>query len=544
MMRKKIINNFVFREKKYTFFLIFSIILNAILVAFTTFFYGECINRLSIPNDIYNIFLIFSLYAIFQIIILVFNTLNSLLVNFISKKIMIRLRMDLYERLLSEVKLYNLYENNIDTYSSCFINDIKQIDNQYIYQCISMLNFSMRILFLCILIALYNWIVFALTVLVLSLVFIISYCISKKISFYSNEKMKANQSYLSYYSDVINGFDEYVYSNKRGLLYTSLERININLEKKDLVLKKKIVKVSSINTIIKSLGFILIIIASVILSSYNLIKIGALLSTFEIVSILTSDVGSLSNNYQSIIEVTPIIDKYSNLINISNEDKKYKQYNILKHIEFVNFTYRSQSKIICENVNLLFEMGKKYAITGESGSGKTTIISALLGIINNYEGYIMIDGMNLKKVIEDYSLNFNYIDQKQFIFNDTIYNNITLGKKISKEKLEEILEITKVNEIINNLPNGIDNILEYGGTNISGGEKQKIVLARALASECNVYIFDESFSEVDDIFLKNIEEYLLESECTLIYITHKIKNKEMFDRVYYINRSVDDEEYI
>ena len=152
--------------------------------------------------------------------------------------------------------------------------------------------------------------------------------------------------------------------------------------------------------------------------------------------------------------------------------------------------------------------------------------------INNYEGTISINGRNILEIDQsNYLKNIIYSSQTERIFSATIKENIVLGKDIESSKLDKVIEICELNRILNKRVFGLDSILFSGGEDLSGGERQLIILARALVSDFEILILDETLSEVndevEDKILNNIFTYFKDK--TIIYVTHK-NNKNYFNR--------------
>jgi ABC-type bacteriocin/lantibiotic exporter with double-glycine peptidase domain len=192
----------------------------------------------------------------------------------------------------------------------------------------------------------------------------------------------------------------------------------------------------------------------------------------------------------------------------------------------ISYSYDDYHKVI-DNLSLNLRLNNHYIIKGSTGSGKSTLFKMLNHNINDYKGTITIGNINIK----DYSLNtlrsnILYVSQEDKLFTDTIYNNIVLGKKISKSKLNHILKIIKVDELISKKSLRLDSYLYDDAFNLSGGERQRIILARSLVQNPKILILDESLSEVD----KSTEKYILRnlgrhlSKTTIIYITHTNTN--------------------
>jgi ABC-type bacteriocin/lantibiotic exporter with double-glycine peptidase domain len=187
------------------------------------------------------------------------------------------------------------------------------------------------------------------------------------------------------------------------------------------------------------------------------------------------------------------------------------------------------------SVNIKINENGRILIYGKSGIGKSTLVKILLKYIDNYSGNIHINGRNLKDINETIINNsFTYVSQNEKIFSDTIINNILLGRNISIKKLNKILNITNVDKIIDNKKFRRMHLIEENGFNLSGGERQKIILARGLIKDSNYLILDEALSEVgvdEEIeIIKNIFKKLKDK--TIIYISHKQELLNLFENKY------------
>lgn len=222
------------------------------------------------------------------------------------------------------------------------------------------------------------------------------------------------------------------------------------------------------------------------------------------------------------------ITKINEFLNIIPEENKIEEEFSNGDIIFNNISYSyNNNQYILNNINLRIKENDHLILEGSSGQGKSTLCKLLNRNLDDYEGNISINDINIK----DYNLNtirsnITYISQNEKIFTDTIKNNIELDKNLSIEELNEISHITKVDEIINKKKLRYDSILFDSGYNLSGGERQRLILARALARKPKILILDESLSEVDSIkrkeILKNLDTYL--DKTTIIYISHNENN--------------------
>ena len=200
-------------------------------------------------------------------------------------------------------------------------------------------------------------------------------------------------------------------------------------------------------------------------------------------------------------------------------------------VENFNYKYKNQKEIL-KNTNLSVDGGSKLLITGKSGLGKSTLLKALKNYITVEKDKIFIDGVDINNVD---TKDIAYLSQNENLFTDTILNNILISKNIDNEKLTKILEIVGLNEQVDyNL------LLEENGKNISGGQRQRILIARMIVKNFKVYLFDESFSQLDPkserIILKKLFSYL-ESK-TIIVVSHRLDNADLFDKHYDIGEVI------
>ena len=218
-----------------------------------------------------------------------------------------------------------------------------------------------------------------------------------------------------------------------------------------------------------------------------------------------------------------------------------KKLDLKKDIIINNLTYSINGiDSLFENISLKIKYGSKYLIYGKSGSGKSTLIKIILKYLDTYKGEIYLDNINLKD-ISDYIIsdNFTYISQNSYINNDTLERNIKLDRMINDIEYEKIINICNLKTLRDSKMNRNNFIIEDNGFNISGGEKQKIVLARSLLKKSNYLILDEALSEVGIEEEKEIinKIFNIYNEKTIIYISHKKEIIDLFENKYKLERS-------
>lgn len=204
-------------------------------------------------------------------------------------------------------------------------------------------------------------------------------------------------------------------------------------------------------------------------------------------------------------------------------------------ITFDNVSAKYENKQVVKNINLNFKLNKTYAFIGEIGSGKSTIGKLLLRLVETSNGKITINGIPIYDyTLESLRKNIGYVSQTPFLFSDTIANNVSFGNEnLTKEEIINYLELVKADYVFN-LPYNIDTIIGENGVSLSGGEKQRLSLARAIAKKPSILILDDITSALDfetelDV-TNNINN--MKYECTKIIIAQKILSVKNADTIF------------
>lgn len=169
-------------------------------------------------------------------------------------------------------------------------------------------------------------------------------------------------------------------------------------------------------------------------------------------------------------------------------------------IEYKNvaFSYNGAERNAIEGISFKVNKGETLAIIGGTGSGKSTVINLLPKLYNRTEGEILVGGVPIDEYgLEDLRENVSFVPQKTMLFGGSIRENIQAGTSISDEEINEALRVAQASEFVDELEEGIDHTISQGGMNLSGGQKQRLSIARALAKDALVYVFDDSFSALD-----------------------------------------------
>ena len=260
------------------------------------------------------------------------------------------------------------------------------------------------------------------------------------------------------------------------------------------------------------------------------ISIGAVVAIVALSSDILGPSMMVANHIGSINSTKEISEKLLGIMNqkdTKTRDIAMDKFNESIKFNDVSFSYRTSNgkneTPALQNISFELLKNKKYAVVGQSGSGKSTLIKSIMGYFDDFEGCLTIDGKDIKEI--DRNDLYRYISmlhQDVFILDDTLKNNIMLYNEYTDEEFNNALEKSNLISVINNLENGVDSVLGESGNILSGGEKQRIAIARAILKGSDIMILDEATAGLDNITASEIETAILDMKnVTCIYVTHR-----------------------
>lgn len=274
----------------------------------------------------------------------------------------------------------------------------------------------------------------------------------------------------------------------------------------------------------------------------NELTLGELLTFNALVIYYIDPIERLINLQPQIQSALVATQRYLDITDIQTEDGEKLQYNpkFLNQLEIHNLSFQYNfTDTTLKNINMIIPKNHKVAIIGESGSGKSTIAKLIDSFYKDYEGQIKIDNTSIRDISKK-SLRsmISFVTQNNFIFGATIRENLTIGlnRNISDEEIYNACKIVCANDFIDSLPQKLDTQLHNGGANLSGGQLQRIALARAIIKDSDILLLDEATSSLDSstekMILENIETKI--SNKTIILITHKLNNVKNANNIYFL----------
>jgi ABC-type multidrug transport system fused ATPase/permease subunit len=225
--------------------------------------------------------------------------------------------------------------------------------------------------------------------------------------------------------------------------------------------------------------------------------------------------------------------------NGSLANQKPTSMNFTKEVELqsLDYSYPGSVDLALQEVSLTFKKGESIAFIGKSGAGKTTLVDVILGLLKPVRGDIQVDGVSIYDDLKAWKNLVGYIPQSIFLMDDTIQRNIAFGvpdELIDQDKMKLSVTTACLDELIDDLPDGLNTVIGEAGTRLSGGQRQRIGIARALYHEREILVLDEATSALDNETEKYVSEAInaLAGNKTLIMIAHRLTTVENCDRIY------------
>jgi ABC-type multidrug transport system fused ATPase/permease subunit len=394
-------------------------------------------------------------------------------------------------------------------------------------------------------ISLYNITVIGLMIVTLTPSFILTYkLIKSRTQFYEKERNRLNTELTKQAYQTIHGYIDVKLFNKERyfmgvfkLDQSKFRRVSTNSFTLNLI-PSKIIELTAISAVIIMFAYTLYSPSARESISIMLpLFIAAAYRVMPSMNRMLIALGSIKG-FQYVIQI--IKDGLQPVPNNSDQTSS-SALSFNHYIEFkeVSYQYPSGKKLSVDSLNLRVEKGQKIGIIGKSGSGKTTIINILLRFLKEQSGGLYIDDKKITVSEENqWRQLIGYVKQSVFIIDGDFYENIAFGvprDEIDKDKLNSVLKLSKLDEVVDKSPLGLNSNIGENGTKLSGGQRQRIAIARALYKEAQILVFDEATSALDTQTEKEITESIeaiSKENKTMFIIAHRITTLKNCDVIY------------
>ena len=447
------------------------------------------------------------------------------------------LRREFFRLILTQ-QPQHFFAQDSSTYLSKLTTDAPLIATDYlgsildIYRCIWSLAASLAVL------ATAGW-ELALLVTICSLISVyLPKCLQNRSQQAHGHYLDASQSHLALARESLENFLPIHLHRLLSARETAYRRCTQEVEATDNTRQRLRLTMDSLAGAISQLSFLAILIGSVYLVLQGKLSVGYTMSVTQLLGGITAPFELFPGYFLALRTGRVLAEKALAPL----EEKICVPGHLpLPHppqsITFhgVSFSYPQHPPLL-DNLSLHLELGKKYALVGESGCGKSTLAKLLMGFLTPTQGSITVDGLPLSQIKQaDYYRFIGYQGQTPTFFRDTLERNILLGRNLSPADLDSLLQQVKLSHWIDQLPHGISTPVEEGGKNLSGGQAQRLALARCLATSPTFLVLDEVTSALDPQTAAELEHTILSLEGVgLISITHRIQEKSMrqYDTIF------------
>ena len=464
--------------------------------------------------------------GIIFIILLVSSILMYILIIYLKpkyqRKAITQYKNNIYKQIL-EKNISNFNKYNTSTYISALTNDVHKIEEDYLFSAFDLITNITLFLSTVVIMIIYSPLLTIAGILLSLLPFVGAVIVGGKLAFHEKEISNQNASFMHFVKDNLIGFSTIKVFKAEEKIKELFDKNNNILENKKANKTKTLAVMEMVQVILSTLSqFGVFFIGAYISIVTGDIEPSVILLFVQLMNYIINPLMQIPTTLSKRLACKPIFKKINDILKQDNDKEKNELINEINEITISNLEFMYDDKLILKGINHKFEKNKSYAIVGPSGSGKTTLINLLLCRENNYTGNIYYNNIEAKKISLDSLFEISsFVEQNVFIFDDSIINNVTMYSIVDEELLNNVLIKSGLIDLIKE--KGKDYKCGENGCNLSGGEKQRISIARALINRSQLLLLDEATSALDNETASLITNHLLSIDnTTKIFITHKL----------------------
>lgn len=479
----------------------------------------------------------FSKVMIYTFALLITESVFKWIYEVMSYKFVAKMSLDtkiyIFNNLIKQ-DIESFYNNDVGDKISILTNDINTIETEYFRTFLNLVKSGFLFLFA---FGTIFYVSYQMTIalMILSIIsFVFGNIPMKNLKTFKEKFSNSQSEYTARTSEYFNGYETIKVFGLEKFISKVFYNNSKNVYDKGLAYQKRYSLVTMISYFFGGFTFLGGFVCGGYLAYRGFITLGQMIVCVQLTNHIVNPLMFAIESYGKFKSVDKILNKIENtLISEENvETTEIKDFNNKISLEDVSFKY--DDKKVLENISFDFEKGKKYALVGLSGSGKSTLMKLISKRIKANEGKICIDGTDLDEISRNSIINLiSTINQNVFLFKGSIYDNITLfSKDYSEEKVKDVILKAELGKYLDRLYD--KELISENANNLSGGEKQRISIARSLIKDTKIILADEILSSLDNEIAFSIEKGLLELEnITLISVTHRLikENLKQYDKI-------------
>ncbi|WP_455092764.1 ABC transporter ATP-binding protein [Parvimonas micra] len=479
----------------------------------------------------------FSKVMIYTFALLITESVFKWIYEVMSYKFVAKMSLDtkiyIFNNLIKQ-DIESFYNNDVGDKISILTNDINTIETEYFRTFLNLVKSGFLFLFA---FGTIFYVSYQMTIalMILSIIsFVFGNIPMKNLKTFKEKFSNSQSEYTARTSEYFNGYETIKVFGLEKFISKVFYNNSKNVYDKGLAYQKRYSLVTMISYFFGGFTFLGGFVCGGYLAYKGFITLGQMIVCVQLTNHIVNPLMFAIESYGKFKSVDKILNKIENtLISEENvETTEIKDFNNKISLNDVSFKY--DDKKVLENINFDFEKGKKYALVGLSGSGKSTLMKLISKRIKANEGKIYIDGTNLDEISRNSIINLiSTINQNVFLFKGSLYDNITLfSRDYSEEKVKDVILKAELGKYLDRLYD--KELISENANNLSGGEKQRISIARSLIKDTKIILADEILSSLDNEIAFSIEKGLLELEnITLISVTHRLikENLKQYDKI-------------
>lgn len=471
------------------------------------------------------------LFWVVLIVVLAEAVLNALMYFF--KSAFIHRALAQYKafafKKLSEKGIHAFFRENTGRYLSVLTNDVNSIEENYLNRTILMLYHMASFVGALSMMLFYSWFLTLIVAVFFLLPVLPSLIMGKELAVREKSVSDSNERFMSMIRDILAGFSVIKGFKAKEQVTALFNRANDSLEQ--VKLKRRFWE-GMMDTASTGCGMLFqfaIFLAGAWLALKGQITAGTVLIFVNLCNYILTPIQLVPQYWASRKAAEGLMEKLSEITLENGEHDGIFIPPMLTDaicFEHVSFGYEP-GKTVLHDISFTLQAGKKYAVVGASGSGKSTILNLLMGAFPSYEGSICVDGVQIRDVALDSLYNvFCLVGQNVFVFDDTIQNNITMFKEFPDQKVEEAICRSGLKDLT--LEKGLEYRCLENGAGLSGGERQRISIARSLMRDTPVLMMDEATAALDSQTAYEITDAILRLDgLTRLVVTHRLERTLM-----------------
>lgn len=406
-------------------------------------------------------------------------------------------------------------------------NDLKSIEENYFDFYITLIDIGISFVGAIVLMLWYSPVLTMVAIALSILPLLASIPASKEITKTEKNLSKKNADFMEFMRDTLSGYSVIKNFQAEFELENRFHEENVKIEKAKFLRRfaeENINLLSTAASVVMRLGVFLF--GAWLSLSNSHVTPGIVLVFLQLLTFVITPIEKIPSLFANRKVARSLIAQTEELFYEKDDEQEKLEINTLKsaiEVQNLSFSYENNGKAL-QAVSLTFHAGKKYAIVGASGSGKSTLFKLLTKYSNEYDGNILFDGIDLRNITySSLSQIISTVQQNVFVFHDSIYNNICLYKSIPEEKFDYVIQKSGLSSLIQQ--KGKDFSCGANGNKLSGGEKQRISIARALLRNTSILLMDEASSALDEKTADEIMHSILDMPSTTsLVITHRLNS--------------------